>query len=103
MMTLADTAKWFAEYACRLTQSCKRVRFEYDVRYDKASIGVESSSMITQATVWSNGTLEILAVEKSSRRTNVLIDRPLTPNESLPSLLTEYFEQILDSKEADKQ
>jgi hypothetical protein len=60
----------------------------------KAAITVETHSTLASVTFWNTGDVEVLTVDKATRRESTLDDRVLTPADNIDSLLNRYFQQI---------
>jgi hypothetical protein len=54
------------------------------------------SALRTSVTFWNQGDVEVITVNKVTRKESILDDRKLTPADNIESLLSRYFQQIVE-------
>jgi hypothetical protein len=62
----------------------------------KAAIAVETQTTLASVTFWNQGDVEVITVDKATRKESILDDRKLTSSDNIESLLNGYFQQIFE-------
>jgi|SRR5882762_2267386 hypothetical protein len=100
MTNVEQVEKWYAAQGERLARQCSVLRINtlmpLDETRGKAAIAVETGSTLASVTFWNAGDVEVLTVDKATRKESTLDDRVLTPADNIESLLNRYFQQIIE-------
>jgi len=100
MTNVQQLEKWYAAHEAGLARQCLVLRMNTlmpgDEMRGKGGIDVETQTTLASVTVWNQGDVEVITVNKVTRKESILDDRKLTSADSIESLLNRYFQQIVE-------
>lgn len=99
MTNVQQLEKWYAAHEDDWRGECLVLRIKTlmpgDEMHGKGGIDVETQTILASLTFWNQGDVEVIAINKVTRKESILDDRKLTPADHLDSLLNLYFHQIV--------
>jgi hypothetical protein len=99
MTNVEQVEKWYASHEEKLARECSVLRINtlmpLDEMRGKAGITVETQTTLASVTFWNQGDVEVLTVDKATRKESILDDRKLTAADEIELLLNRYFQQIV--------
>jgi hypothetical protein len=100
MTNVQQLERWYAAHEEGLAPQCSVLRMNTLVSGDemcgKGGIDVETQTTLASVTFWNQGDVEVITVNKVTRKESILDDRKLTPADNIESLLNHYFQQIVE-------
>src|SRR5260370_4679106 len=91
--------KWYSENGRRWSthDAHSRIRLMEgaDQIHGKVVIELQTPHTVATITVWNKGDVEVLGVDKKSRKDWILDDRKLTAADDIAALLEGYFQEII--------
>jgi hypothetical protein len=97
MTIVQQVETWYSQRQEHLSKLFLQIKFsskDSESPDGEVGLGLESSGVIANISIWNTGLIKIPALRKASGADFILDDKVLAPDEDLAVLLDRYVEQI---------
>ena len=100
---ISRVQEWYAKNGRRFSQLFDafdfRLMFVADNKRGKATIEIDSSSVVASITFWNKGDVAALLFNKRANKEYILDDRKLSPSDQVELLMDSYMRRVVEESE----